>query len=85
MATAEPPIVKRSLFSWIFAGNVKLQLLLDFYLLAAIVVIIAASLYRMDFFPCESLISVTLTLSYFLIEFWMLFVGAPVTVSIHVW
>ncbi len=28
MATAEPPIVKRSLFSWIFAGNVKLQLLL---------------------------------------------------------
>lgn len=28
MAKAEPPIVKRSLFSWIFAGNLKLQLLL---------------------------------------------------------
>jgi len=28
MARPEPPIVKRSLFSWIFAGNTKLQLLL---------------------------------------------------------
>jgi ABC-type multidrug transport system fused ATPase/permease subunit len=28
MAKAEPPIVKRSLFSWIFAGNLKFQLLL---------------------------------------------------------
>ena len=28
MAKVEPPIVKRSLFSWIFAGNLKLQLLL---------------------------------------------------------
>jgi len=28
MEKTEPPIVKRSLFSWIFAGNLKLQLLL---------------------------------------------------------
>ena len=28
MSKAEIPIVKRSLFSWIFAGNLKLQLLL---------------------------------------------------------
>jgi ABC-type multidrug transport system fused ATPase/permease subunit len=28
MAKVDPPIVKRSLFSWIFAGNLKLQLLL---------------------------------------------------------
>jgi len=28
MAKAEPPIVKRSLFSWVFTGNLKLQLLL---------------------------------------------------------
>ena len=28
MSKSEIPIVKRSLFSWIFAGNLKLQLLL---------------------------------------------------------
>ena len=28
MAKADIPVVKRSLFSWIFAGNVKLQVLL---------------------------------------------------------
>ena len=28
MGKNEPPIVKRSLFSWIFAGNLKLQILL---------------------------------------------------------
>ena len=38
MAKAEPPIVKRSLFSWIFAGNLKLQLML----LAIIVVMVFA-------------------------------------------
>ena len=38
MAKAEPPIVKRSLFSWILAGNTKLQLLL---LLIIIVMVFA--------------------------------------------
>jgi ABC-type multidrug transport system fused ATPase/permease subunit len=38
MAKVEPPIVKRSLFSWILAGNLKLQLLL----LLIIVVMVAA-------------------------------------------
>jgi ABC-type multidrug transport system fused ATPase/permease subunit len=38
MAKAEPPIVKRSLFSWIFADNLKLQLLL---LLIIIVMVFA--------------------------------------------
>src|SRR5210317_1568486 len=28
MAKANPPVVKRSLFSWIFPGNLKLQLML---------------------------------------------------------
>jgi ABC-type bacteriocin/lantibiotic exporter with double-glycine peptidase domain len=38
MAKAEIPVVKRSLFSWVFAGNVKLQLLL----LVVIVVMVFA-------------------------------------------
>ena len=38
MEKTEPPIVKRSLFSWIFAGNLKLQILL----LLIIVVMVAA-------------------------------------------
>lgn len=38
MAKPEPPIVKRSLFSWIFAGNLKLQLVL---LLIIIVMVFA--------------------------------------------
>ena len=41
MAKAEPPIVKRSLFSWILAGNLKLQLLL---LLIIVVMVIARGL-----------------------------------------
>ena len=28
MKKADTPVVKRSLFSWVFAGNLKLQLLL---------------------------------------------------------
>ena len=31
-----PPVVKRSLFSWIFSGNVKLQILLVFIILIMI-------------------------------------------------
>jgi len=38
MAKAEPPIVKRSIYSWIFPGNLKLQLLL----LAIIIVMVFA-------------------------------------------
>jgi hypothetical protein len=38
MAKAEIPVVKRSLFSWIFAGNVHLQLLL---LLIIVVMVVA--------------------------------------------
>ena len=36
MEKTEPPIVKRSLFSWIFAGNLKLQLLLLLIILAMV-------------------------------------------------
>jgi len=36
MAKAELPIVKRSLFSWIFAGNLKLQLLLLLIIVAMV-------------------------------------------------
>ncbi|MBW2479295.1 MAG: ABC transporter ATP-binding protein/permease [Deltaproteobacteria bacterium] len=38
MAKSEPPIVKRSLFSWIFAGNLKYQILL----LIVIIVMVGA-------------------------------------------
>jgi len=36
MAKVEPPIVKRSLFYWIFAGNLKLQLLLSLIILVMV-------------------------------------------------
>jgi len=36
MEKTEPPIVKRSLFSWIFAGNLKLQLLLLLIIVAMV-------------------------------------------------
>ncbi len=44
MAKAEPPIVKRSLFSWIFAGNLKLQILL----LLIIIVMVFARVVPLD-------------------------------------
>ena len=37
MAKANPPVVKRSLFSWIFPGNMKLQLLLLFIIAVMVV------------------------------------------------
>lgn len=44
MAKAEPPIVKRSLFSWIFADNLKLQILL----LLIIIVMVFARVVPLD-------------------------------------
>jgi len=38
MSKPEIPIVKRSLFSWIFAGNLKLQLLLTLIILGMVFV-----------------------------------------------
>ncbi len=36
MEKAETPVVKRSLYSWIFSGSVKLQILLLFIIIIAV-------------------------------------------------